>query len=257
MVTASHREPPPRNVEVRPLGARDIRAVAALHEQLAAVQFLARGGPSLLVPYYRAWAGAPGAIALAAVDSDDRVVGVLLGSSNPARHHRAMVRRGAPGLALGFAGAALSRPAFRRELLRTRLARYIRGLARLAAPQAHEGAGRTGEITHVVVDASRRGSGVGRLLVEAALGQARVAGCQKVELVTEAGSPAAAFYEHLGWALAGTIVSASGEPFARYRFGLHGATNSATELNTPVAHPPPDIRSGTDCAELPPTVKDG
>ncbi len=258
-------------VEVRTLGAGQVLAAAALHEQLATLQFIARGGPALLVPYYRAWAAAPGAIALVAMDDDGLVVGALLGSSDPGSHHRAMLRRGAPALARGLAIAALTVGTFRRELVRTRLLRYARGVVRLVAPGGHspgeatatrqDGVAaapgeRVGEITHVVVDANRRGSGAGRLLVAAALEQAAAAGCDAVELVTEAGSSAAEFYEHLGWAPAGAVESASGEAFARYRFSLRpfaeGDGRVASSPRTAAAGEPaprdghPEVPAGAD-----------
>jgi GNAT superfamily N-acetyltransferase len=89
------------------------------------------------------------------------------------------------------------------------------------APDVSEhAAGSGGEVTHMVVDASRRRSGAGRALVDAASDLARQYGLSYMELVTVPGSGAAAFYERLGWEGAGELSTSSGEHFVRYRLAL-------------------------------------
>lgn len=237
------------SVSVRRLSLTDIGAAARLHAEMADVQFIARGGPPLLRQYYRAWMSTGNDISLGAFDSGGEMVGVLLGSSSPAAHYRAMLRRGGWRVALGMALASVGNLSFGRELLTTRGVRYARALGRRAgglvrrgtggtgAPEAAGGTGSMcpgteaapgparpeglgGEITHVVVTTARRRTGAGRALVDAAAGLARQSGLSYLELVTIPGSDASAFYERLGWEPAGVLASSSGEHFARYRYRL-------------------------------------
>ncbi len=223
---------------VRDLGTSDVHAAARLHGQMADIQFIARGGPLLLRPYYRSWMSTDSALALGAFTPDGELVGVLLGCTDPSVHYGQMLRRGGVRSAAGMSMAALTRPAFARELLATRASRYSRALLeRLVAPARRPGgpgaAGQGGaqsappeparlggEITHLVVDGARRGTGAGRLLVEEAARRCRQAGRHELELVAIPGSAAAAFYEHLGFLADKAVTSASGEEFVRYTFGL-------------------------------------
>ena len=63
-----------------------LAAAAELHEQLAAVQFVARGGRTFLRRYYLAWSRTSSGLAFAATDDAGQLTGVLLGSLDPARH---------------------------------------------------------------------------------------------------------------------------------------------------------------------------
>jgi len=55
-------------------------------------------------------------------------------------------------------------------------------------------------VENIVVDATRRRSGYGRLLMQAAIGAARAAGCYKLALTSNKRRPAAhRFYEGLGF----------------------------------------------------------
>lgn len=122
---------------------------------------------------------------------------------------------------------ALRSPAFARDLLRTRLLRYARGIvrglrrsgARNAVPEDARDTSpeRVGFMTYVAVAADRRGRGIGGSLLDAYEEQARAAGLRRLDLVTfpdERG--AGAFYSRMGWTYAGEIVSRSGERYALY-----------------------------------------
>lgn len=85
---------------------------------------------------------------------------------------------------------------------------------------ARAGQERIGEITHVMVDPALQGRGVGRLLVEDAVSEARAHGLDSLVLVTPPGSEARSFYGRLGWTEDGEVVSGSGEPFVRFRLSL-------------------------------------
>ena len=67
----------------------------------------------------------PGGLALAAVDERGRVVGALLGALDPAAQLRAMVRRHGLSLTFWLVVQEVTDHSFRRELLFTRLSRYV------------------------------------------------------------------------------------------------------------------------------------
>ncbi len=226
---------------VRALADEDLATAVPLHRQVLDVEFLTAFGPGFLRRYYRAWMESPGGIALAAADGE-RVVGVLLGATDPSGHARAMVRGHAAGLALRMAAGAAVRPRLARELVVTRSRRYARGLWRSlrrrtsAAPPPPAGnvpgataggatgrpgsAGHVGEITHLLVDPAAQGGGIGRALVEAAVAEGRAAGLAGLELVTPPDFAARRFYERLGWEAGEEVASQSGERFVKYRLSL-------------------------------------
>ena len=61
------------------------------------------------------------------------------------------------------------------------------------------------ELRRLVVRADRRGSGIGRALVEAATDHARAAGLRLLWLTTHEGTVAERVYEQLGWQRSGVI----------------------------------------------------
>jgi len=227
---------------VRPLSAADLSAAADLHRRVLDMEFLSRYGSAFMRAYYRAWIEAPGAIAVASVGEHGELLGVLLGATDPAAHVRGMVRRRGLGLGARLAAHCLRHPSLARDLVVTRGRRYVGGLARLLVPRGRRSAGSAGapnppapnppapdaphvatavgEITHVLVDTDRQGSGVGGALIEAAVAVARGAGVDELVLVTPPDLEARNFYEHLGWLADGEITSRSGELFLRYRLPL-------------------------------------
>lgn len=228
-------------VSVRPLAPSDLGASSRLHGEVLHMEFLARCGPGFLRSYHRAWLASPDGLALAAVDDDGAVVGVLLGAHAPAGHFRFMVRRHGVALALRLCMAALTRPSLARELVATRMLRYLRGLGRMALavfrrkpprpsspdqatreaqPGETESPPKVGEVTHVMVSATARGTGAGRALMEEARRRAAQRGVDELVLVTPPDLAAGAFYEHLGWTRDGSLTSRSGEAFVRYRLPL-------------------------------------
>ncbi len=215
-------------VSVRALGERDLDAAVALHLEVLHMEFLSRFGPRFMRNYYHAWISSPGSLALAAVDESELLVGVLLGASDPAHHVRAMVRD--HGLTMGatLVGRALVHPGLAKDLIVTRGWRYTRGVARLVKNRLSRRPSTNppssgpviGEITHVLVDPSSQGRGVGRALVEESVREARAKGVQELQLVTPPDMAAQHFYERLGWRSSGAMQSRSGEKFLRYSFTL-------------------------------------
>jgi GNAT superfamily N-acetyltransferase len=226
---------------VQPLRHSDLDASSRLHEEVLRAEFLARCGRRFLRQYHQAWIESPYGIAMAAMDDQDRLVGVLLGSTEPKQHYRAMLRRN--GLQLGFLllAKAIRDPTFGRELLATRALRYARGVTRVALSILGETVGtrrqvevsnttnedskeshrRSGEITHVMVKEDMAGRGIGRLLLEAARAAAERARIDELVLVAMPELPSASFYEHLGWRRVGVKRSRSGESFIEFRLEVH------------------------------------
>lgn len=221
------------NLEVRPLRPSDLPATSQLHGEVLQTEFLARSGGRFLLCYHRAWLDSADAIAFCAVGNNNEVVGLLLGSFNPERHYRSMVRRHGVALTCWMLARAATHPRFGIELVATRAARYTRGLRRVLRPPAPIVAfppetlsetsgeafgGASGEITHLMVRPDARGNGAGRALLLAAQHAAVQAGLDELELVTPPALSAQGFYEHLGWHRAGEVLSRSGEHFSRYRW---------------------------------------
>jgi GNAT superfamily N-acetyltransferase len=213
-------------VNVRVLVDADLRDAASIHRDVLDMEFLSRLGPAFMRAYYRAWIEAPGSISLAALDDDGRLLGVLLGASEPATHVRAMVRHRGLGLGIKLVTYASFHPRLAKDLLVTRSRRYARGISRLLATrrtrapnsQTQRAEPVVGEITHVLVRSEAQGRGVGRGLVVAAVNAARLAGVEELVLVTPPDLTARHFYESLGWRPEGAMQSRSGEDFLRFRF---------------------------------------
>lgn len=217
-------------MRVRRLEAGDLARAAALHHEVLDIEFLSRYGVAFLRTYYGAWLDAPEAIALAAVNDHGELLGVLLGATDPAVHVGGMMRRHGILLGARIASHAFAHPAVAKDLVVTRGIRYTRGVARVVAARfpgsnpSRSSDGATGplvaEITHVLVQPARQGSGVGRALVEAATEEARAGGRDEMILVTPPDLGARAFYERLGWRADGEVTSRSGEHFVRFRLPL-------------------------------------
>jgi GNAT superfamily N-acetyltransferase len=227
-------------VRIARIEHEQLAAAAELHEQMAAVQFVAGGGRTFLRRYYLAWSRTSSGLALAATDDAGRLTGVLLGSLDPARHYQDLLRRDGAALAVRLIARGMADPMFGRDLVVTRLRRYSRGLTRAVVtpvrgcrrPSLAAGSSEAiGEIALLLVHPQRRGSGIGRALMDAAIQEAHEAGLAALTLVTPPDYAARGFYEHLGWRLSGSLTSRSGEPYLLYRWQL---TVNADDCVTPV-----------------------
>lgn len=232
------------SVTVRGLTRGDIPAAVVLHRHVLDTEFLASCGMPFLRRYYKAWIDSPHGVALCAIDGRRNVVGVLLGSVDPARHYRSMLRTGGVSIASRLVVHAFFHLRFARELVRTRGLRYTRALLRVtrttlsarsrararpatgpgspvqraAVPTGSDAA--IGEITHLLVEPCAQGTGVGRRLVEAMVEIAQRTELAALVLVTPPDAPARRFYGHLGWEDKGEVTSGSGEVFVQYRLPL-------------------------------------
>jgi GNAT superfamily N-acetyltransferase len=223
-----------------------------MHSEVLDMEFLARCGDRFLRRYHRAWLDTAHCIALAAVDDDGEVTGVLLGALRPASHYRAMVKRHGVALTFCLISRSVTHPLLARDLLTTRLVRYVHGLSKMvlgAVDRAFAGvrlrSGRhrvakgdsvgsstlgdspeqapshqVGEVTHVMVLPQSQGKGVGRALLEEVRQVAELAGLDELVLVTPPGLSETGLYERLGWHRTGDLTSRSGEEFVGYRLLL-------------------------------------
>jgi acetyltransferase len=85
------------------------------------------------------------------------------------------------------------------------------GAVHLARAQAENGRQR-GEIQRLVVRSDSRGLGVGRMLMEAAIGEARRLRLRLLWLMTHEGSAADRMYQQLGWTRLGVVPAYSTLP---------------------------------------------
>ncbi len=236
---------------VRPLEVGDLGRAAALHREVLDIEFLSRYGVAFLRTYYRAWLEAPEAIALAAVDEHGDLLGVLLGAIDPAVHVSGMMRGYGIRLGARIVSHALAHPSVARDLVATRGIRYARGVVRVigarfvsSGPSPPEKAAGplVAEITHLLVEPTRQGSGVGRALVQAAQEEALAGGRGEMILVTPPDLAARSFYERLGWRADGEVTSRSGEHFVRFRLALRPSPTAERDgtdpSSTEVVHGP-------------------
>ncbi len=230
-------------LEVGPMEASECDQSALIHQATLGMEFLARFGPGFLAEYHRAWVRSPCGLALAARDREGRLVGVMLGSLDPASHYKSMLTQSGPKLAARMVASAATRPRLAYELAVTRSGRYSRALWRHlrarftldrrgsgtpSAPSPASGS-RIGEITHLMVDPALQRSGAGRALVDRTVELARSEGLGKLVLVTPPDMAARSFYDALGWTAGSEVTSRSGEKFVSYSLLLtSGATGDSS-----------------------------
>lgn len=178
--------------------------MAQLHARRLPHGFFVLLGEGFLRAYHRSFMDSPTAVALV-LDRGGAPVGFVVGTTDPHRHRREVMRRHGLRLALSGLAALARRPRVAALFARTRTVRYaravLRALRRSGAAQPLAGpASATSVLSHVAVDTAVEGSGAGRALVEAFCDAARAAGAGRVELLTLADERGAgAFYERLGW----------------------------------------------------------
>ncbi len=214
--------------DVRRLAPEETREAAGLHERELPHEFLTRFGTKFLARYYRAFVESPDAVALAAVDArSGELEGVLISTLDTRAHYSNLVRLYGPALARAVGLQALRHPSLARDLLKTRLLRYARGIVRSLAksPKSTQTddespespAERVGFLTYVAVSGESRGRGIGGALLAAYERMAREANLDRLELVTMTDERGAGpFYIRAGWTYAGERVSRSGERYALY-----------------------------------------
>lgn len=209
---------------VQQLRTPHLTVVAGIHRQALPEGFFARLGTRFLSAYLATYQASPHAVALVALDGD-RVRGFLVGSTGAAAHARWVLRQRGARLALAGLLALAVRPRLLAYFVRTRLGRYVRGLARRLRPGGGAGAGPAGQgdpavLAHVAVTPEARGLGLGNLLLQRFIDESRRAGAPAVELVTRTGGGAESFYLRAGFDESARRVDADGVPWTSYRLAL-------------------------------------
>lgn len=218
----------PPAVSIRQFAPPDVLQTSALHLRALPDDFVTRFGQRFLSRYHLAFAESPHATVIVASDyATGHTVGALLGTLDTPAHYGWLVRHHGAGLAVRAAIRATRDPKLGADLVRTRAARYIRGIARSFVPDKHSGKREksrdddVGLLAHVMVAGDQRGRGIGSSLVAAYENRARHAGLKRLELATLPDSRGAGpFYEKIGWEYGGDRISQSGERFALYYRGL-------------------------------------
>ncbi len=185
--------------------------------------------------FSRGWAGAfwrgtigrsrraPHAVALVAVEGPTaRVVGVLSGALDTSAHYRYLTRRHGSWLAVHSLARAASYRRLAGELLRTRLARYARGVVRSILPDGSSDEPSPRKkvriITHDTVDPDWRGLGVDAALLRTYEVRAQQAELDRLQLATRPGENGTGpFHAGLGWRYEGERMSSE-------RFSIYSKT---------------------------------
>lgn len=214
---------PKNGPSVRGAAPADCAYLADLHAATLPHGFFVELGARFLRAYHRTFVDGPHARAYIATLGDDRVGGIV-GTLDNRTHWRWAVRHRGPVLALAGLLCLCARPAVAVRFVRTRARRYLGAVVRLvggrwrprpgtSAPPPH----RVAVLTHVCVEPTVQGRGVGGALVDAFLEDARAAGAREVTLVTLAGDDGAGpFYARRGWTYAGAHNDQDGRPLSIY-----------------------------------------
>lgn len=229
-------------LRVRRMGLQDLPFIVGAHLEHFPEGFFARLGERFLTRYYRTFLDGPLATALVAeVDGD--VSGYLAGVLDGPEHRRLLLRYHGPSLLLAGVAGMLRRPSTGVSFIATRMRRYLtalnrhrktRSLPRQSSPQ------RPAVLSHVVVTKSLRCRGIGTVLVDRFLLEAREASCTQARLVTVAGARGAgSFYQRRGWRREPGFAEADGRLLERYRYDLEAPHSPATPTATPTPTPTP------------------
>lgn len=201
------------DLRIGPLRPEDVRAAARLHRAAFPGFFLSTLGEPFLAQFYSGFLGEPTAVTAVARDEAGTVVGVAVGTTEPAGFFRRLLRRRLPGFVVASARAVLRRPASAPRLLR---AVAYRGDTDPTADGAL--------LSSIFVVPSAQGTGAGRQLLAAWVRAATDAGAGAASLTTDAEGNDAVnrFYVAQGWDLAGTFRTREGRSMNRYTITLGG-----------------------------------
>jgi ribosomal protein S18 acetylase RimI-like enzyme len=189
---------------VRRVAAPDVSAVVATHREAFPGFFLTALGPRFLTEYYRA----AGALALVATDAEDRVIGFVVGSTDPGGFYRRLFRARWWAFALAALPAVLREPRPLRRVLGGR-----------SHDREHVSRSHAVGLFSLGVSPGAQGLGVGRTLVAAFVEQARSMGGREILLTTDADDNQLVlrFYGGLGF----TTRRAFTTPAGRHMLELH------------------------------------
>lgn len=208
------------------MGLQDVAVVARLHTRCLPHGFFPELGLAFLREYYRGYALSPHAVALVA-DRAGEPVGMVVGPLSTRQHHRWLLRRRGWRLAALVSAGLAVHPRAANRFARTRLRRYLHGLARLrrtGGASSGQGAQRRrppATLSYVAVAPPLQGHGVGGRLVDSFATAADAAGAPFVRLTTRAGAEGASgFYSRRGWRHMRAAMDWDGRPTVLMRLDL-------------------------------------
>ena len=212
-------------VTIRVVEMDDLERTAGIHAAVLPDGFFVALGPRFLRSYHRTFLTSPAGVGILAERAGD-TVGFLFGAIDEEAHYHHVARR--DRLRLGASGvlALGTRPLVAWQFASTRAHRYARGLRRLArrtVGRQPEAPRRTacGVLSHMAVEPSSRGAGVGSAMLRAFEEIGRANGTSTIRLSTAAGNePAQRFYEQAGWQPSGERFDLDGHRWVGYARGL-------------------------------------
>lgn len=219
---------------MRELSEADLAIVVDLHLAAFPSNVWSRLGGRLLRTYLLLFLQSPHASALAALapgtdqqtryDGSQPPAGYLVGVLDTQRHRQWVRRHGMSRLAWALPGALVRHPLLLAGLLRRRLAivaRRTRSAPETTTATAAPRPGPTAVLSHIAVDPTHRGHGLGEAMVRRFLSDAETAGARHAFLATLEDGGAGAWYESRGWALDARRQTFDGRWIRIYRHGLN------------------------------------
>jgi ribosomal protein S18 acetylase RimI-like enzyme len=210
-------------VAYRALTAGDVPQCADLHCAAFPGFFLSTLGPPFLRQLYRGYVDDPAAVTVVAVGTDNRVLGVVVGTTTPSGFFRRLLIRRWYGFALASLRLVLRRPSVAPRLGR---ALFYRGLP----DRRDEGA----LLSSICVAPEVQGSPVARLLISRWVHQLPGRGVTVAHLSTDrdGNDKANRFYAQAGWILGDTYTTTQGREMNVYSWTSDGSSPPANDGGT-------------------------
>lgn len=201
----------PLAVALRPMELSDVDLAVELHVSQLPPGFFVQLGPRFLAAYYRSYLTSPAAISLIAV-IDGVTAGFLVGTTDRNAHYRHVARHGRRRLAAVGAVALVRDPVMLVRFVRTRSARYARGLLRFASQQPDSSqAWDAAVLSHVAIDPRYRRRSAASALVGSFEAIAASSGARAAHVLTRRNNdPARRLYEARGWVVSGEQIDVDG-----------------------------------------------
>lgn len=208
-------------VVVRRARPDDLTETALMHTEHLPLGLFPGLGARFLARWHSAFVESPYGTALVAVHvswGEQRVVGVLFGSTDHAAFRRHLLDWRQWRLVRDGLLALIRRPAERRLFVRTRLGHYVRRVAATMFSRRTEGspAERVSVLSAIVVDPELRRRGLATHLVEHFERDCRAASARRIELVAPDTAEAMTFYTSTGWSMTEQCVNRDGARVGLY-----------------------------------------
>lgn len=171
--------------------------------------FLSFLGPRFLRELYRGVCSFDKGIGFVSLTPDGKVTGFVVGSTDPSRFFRVMIKRRWWKFALGSVAGVLKKPTIIPRLLRAFL-----------YPARTPAGDHIALLMQIGVSRTSQGGGVGAKLVRAFIDRARDRGAQRVILTTDAdgNDGVNSFYQKLGFRKSRGFTTPEGRAMAEYEY---------------------------------------